>query len=46
MRNGLRGETLHPTYFEFLFYMGLCIFRNAGVEGSGPGDREWEVHMM
>ena len=24
------GE-LHPTYFEFLFYMGLCIFRNAGV---------------
>lgn len=24
--------TLHPTYFEFLFYMGLCIFRNAGVE--------------
>ena len=25
-----RGEP-HPTYFEFLFYMGLCIFRNAGV---------------
>ena len=25
-----RGE-VHPTYFEFLFYMGLCIFRNAGV---------------
>lgn len=27
----LRGEP-HPTYFEFLFYMGLCIFRNAGVK--------------
>lgn len=26
-----RGE-LHPTYFEFLFYMGLCMFRNAGVK--------------
>ena len=26
-----RGEP-HPTYFEFLFYMGLCIFRNAGVK--------------
>ena len=26
-----QGE-LHPTYFEFLFYMGLCIFRNAGVK--------------
>ena len=25
-----RGEP-HPTYFEFLFYMGLCIFRNASV---------------
>ena len=22
----------HPTYFEFLFYMGSCIFRNAGVK--------------
>ena len=39
-----RGE-LHPTYFEFLFYMGLCIFRNAGVE-FWSWRREWEVHMM
>lgn len=22
----------HPTYFEFLFYMGLLLFRRAGVE--------------
>ncbi len=26
-----QGE-LHPTYFEFLFYVGLCILRNAGVK--------------
>ena len=23
---------LHPTYFEYLFYMGLALFRKAGVE--------------
>lgn len=23
---------LHPTYFEFLFYMGLCLFKKAGTE--------------
>lgn len=23
---------LHPTYFEFLFYMGLCLFKKAGAE--------------
>ena len=31
VRRWMAAGEAHPTYFEFLFYLGLVLFRNAGV---------------